>query len=98
LLKPDEREFLALVVAGNLRRKPPLTPRDLIPKSGLNEKRALYLLDKWADKGWYEYGVCVDLGWITPKGIKAFIALKNRDDVPSDFFLLDESGHKRPNA
>lgn len=30
-------------------------------------KRANYILIKWCDKGWYDYGVSMDLGWITVK-------------------------------
>jgi DNA-binding NarL/FixJ family response regulator len=26
------------------------------------------LCEKWADKDWYDYGVAVDLGWLTPTG------------------------------
>jgi len=46
------------------------TPRDIINEEGfpIPAKRAWYLLAKWADKGWYEYGVTLDLGWITPEG------------------------------
>lgn len=32
---------------------------------GINEKRAFYLLQKWADKGWIEYGVWAWGGWFT---------------------------------
>ena len=39
--------------------------RDLIAEHDISEKRALYLLNKWTDKGWYSYGVCLDLGWFT---------------------------------
>jgi hypothetical protein len=39
-----------------------------ITEGVLVRKRAMYLLDKWADKGWYEYGVSVDLGWLTDEG------------------------------
>ncbi len=30
-------------------------------------KREIYILNKWADKGWYDYGVSLDLGWLTVK-------------------------------
>jgi len=48
------------------------TPRDIINESDfpLHHKRAWYLLQKWADKGWYTYGVTLDLGWITEEGMK----------------------------
>jgi len=43
-----------------------MTPRDLInlPNFPIHHKQAWYYLEKWADKGWYNYGVTVDLGWI----------------------------------
>ena len=73
-MKPDERRFwLALREAHggpyNARKGP--APRDLI--NGLldppiHHKRAWYLLEKWSGRGWYEYGVTLDLGWITPEG------------------------------
>lgn len=46
------------------------TPRELIDRGDfpINKKRAYYLLEKWVDKGWYEYGVCIDLGWLTELG------------------------------
>jgi hypothetical protein len=47
------------------------SPRDIINKEGfsMHHKRAWYLLEKWADKGWYDCGVVLDLGWITPEGM-----------------------------
>ncbi len=36
---------------------------------GIPEKRCLFLLGKWSGKGWYDYGVCLDLGWLTPAGM-----------------------------
>lgn len=41
--------------------------RDVIASLDINEKRALYLLDKWSDRGWYEWGVVIDGGWFTPE-------------------------------
>jgi hypothetical protein len=48
-------------------------PRDLIAKmvaDGLiaSEKQAHATLEKWARKGWYEYGTSLDLGWLTKLG------------------------------
>ena len=47
------------------------SPRDIINEETfpLHYKRAWYLFDKWSDKGWYDYGVTLDLGWITPQGM-----------------------------
>jgi len=45
-------------------------PRDVIDqmvKDGLinNSKQAWRTLEKWCDKGWYEWGCSMDLGWKT---------------------------------
>lgn len=32
---------------------------------GMSEKRAFYLLMKWADKGWIDYGTWAWTGWFT---------------------------------
>lgn len=42
-------------------------PRDLINKLSINRKRAWYILSKWCAKGYYEYGISLDLGWLTDK-------------------------------
>lgn len=75
MIKPDELVFLKLVWDSKCGqaycRGGDITPRDLISEPGfpLNHKRAWFLLGKWADKGIYEYGVCLDLGWLTPEGV-----------------------------
>ncbi len=64
-MKLDEKVFLlALHSHGE-------TPRELIYSGtvAINHKRAKYLLEKWCDKGWYDYGVTLDLGWLTSKGV-----------------------------
>jgi hypothetical protein len=42
----------------------------------MHYKRAWYLLEKWSNKGWYEYGVTLDLGWLTPLGKEVAEGLK----------------------
>lgn len=42
----------------------------LIQAQGLKPNRAIYLLNKWGEKGLYEYGVSVLHGWLTPAGAK----------------------------
>lgn len=37
----------------------------------MHSKRAYYVLEKFVTWGFYEYGVCVDLGWLTEKGYRA---------------------------
>lgn len=34
---------------------------------GIPEKRATFLLDKWSDRGWWDYGVSARTGWFTPE-------------------------------
>ena len=60
-MKTDEAWFLA-----ECRPAGSEWPRDLINEPGfpIHVKRAWYLLSKWADKGWYDYGVSLDLGWM----------------------------------
>ncbi|MHC1792137.1 hypothetical protein [Solidesulfovibrio sp.] len=43
--------------------------REMEEKHGIPEKRCLFLLGKWSAKDWYDYGVCLDLGWLTPAGM-----------------------------
>lgn len=34
---------------------------------GIPEKRGAYILSKWSDKGWWDYGVSLYCGWFTDK-------------------------------
>lgn len=72
MLKPDELLFLQLCLTHLIEQRGShhLTPRDLIQSPGfpLHPKRAWFLLEKWTGKGWYDYGVAVDLGWFTDEG------------------------------
>lgn len=74
MIKDDERIFLAYmqVVAGPRGQLLEKIPRELINEPGfpMSYKRAWYLLEKWSGKGLYDYGVTVDLGWMTPAGMK----------------------------
>lgn len=42
--------------------------RDIIDicSEAIPKKRCLYLLKKWSNLGFYEYGVSLDLGWFEP--------------------------------
>ena len=42
----------------------------------MHYKRVWYLLEKWSQKGWYDYGVSIDLGWITPEGLNTNLEYK----------------------
>lgn len=76
-MKDDERQFLKQCqertgLAGQCKVSEGhiVNPRFLINEEGfpIPYKRALYLLGKWCDKGWYQYGVSLDLGWLTQEG------------------------------
>jgi hypothetical protein len=69
-MKPDEREFLEACKT-RIRPNGNEFPRDVINSTSINHKRAWYLLGKWTDKGWYEFGCNLDLGWLTQKGLEA---------------------------
>lgn len=67
-MKPDERALLE-----DLGRRADLPHdqryvREMVAERGMNEKRACYICFKWTDKGWYDYGVNVLSGWLTPEG------------------------------
>ena len=44
--------------------------REVVRELGINENRAAYICEKWTVKGWYDYGVNVLAGWLTPEGLK----------------------------
>lgn len=76
-MKDDEARFLVDV----FRNAGKLSPRDIIGSSEfyIHLKRAGYLLDKWTGKGWYDYGVSLDLGWLTPSGHQKAEEIYRRD-------------------
>lgn len=47
------------------------TPREIIGEPGfaIPYKRCWYWLEKWTRANLYEYGVSLDLGWMTPEGM-----------------------------
>jgi len=59
-MKPDEQELLT-----ELRNHPELFTRTVIEQLHMNKKRAAYILEKWTERGWYDYGVNVFAGWLT---------------------------------
>ena len=67
-MRADERKFLVAVARRNVKWGE--TPRNIAYKMGMNHKRSWYLCKKWTDRGWYNYGVSVDLGWLTDAGFK----------------------------
>lgn len=74
-MKPDERKFWDLMREKATAHLPGGKIRygqdvyELSESIGMNAKRAEYLLFKWSDRGWYDYGVNVWFGWMTIKGM-----------------------------
>jgi hypothetical protein len=67
-MKTQEHDFL-LAIRNKGKHE---SIRDIVArfvKNGMPRKRLLFWLDKWADMGWYEYGVSPELGWLTSKGL-----------------------------
>lgn len=50
-LKVNDREF-SIRVIGNI-----------FERLGFSYKQLMYYVQKWSDKGFYDYGVSLDLGW-----------------------------------
>ena len=70
-MKQDEIDFLIQVFQRCRRDSPDrTTPRKIIESDAFTmpHKRAWYLLDKWSDRNLYDYGVTIDLGWLTEQG------------------------------
>ena len=91
-MKPDELKlFLALADehGGPYNPSQGKFARDIGKEMGMHPKRINYLCEKWTQKGRYEYGTCVDLGWLTPQG---FIMVKAEEWLPgnSGRFVGDE--------
>ena len=42
--------------------------RDIAKLLGMHEKRLFYIVCKWSEKGFYDWGTSSDLGWLTPEG------------------------------
>lgn len=75
-MKQDELDFLKLMQfecvqtsLGAWWCSHVLTPRDLWRITGINRKRMDFILQKWADRGWYNYGVNVEMGWMEADGM-----------------------------
>lgn len=63
-MKVDEKDLFRLCILGTSPKcKKKFTIRELIVISRLNRKRCQYLLSKWTDLGFYNYGVNLELGW-----------------------------------
>jgi hypothetical protein len=64
-VKADEKRLFDAMAAGLiLPRDERPTPRDIGERVGMHPKRVQSICAKWARKGFYEYGVSADLGWL----------------------------------
>lgn len=59
-MKPDELALWEAAVAGEW-------PRIAGLRLGIHPKRIIYLCEKWARQGRYDFGVSPDLGWTEPQ-------------------------------
>lgn len=69
-MKPLERIFFMVCINEQLRvdqlTKRELDVRDIanmFVRLGFPYKRLIYYVTKWSDRGFYNYGVTLDLGW-----------------------------------
>lgn len=65
-MKDDEKLFFTLCFA--FTESKIFTPRDIVymVEGVIHYKRCWYLLRKWCEKGFYDYGTTLDLGWFYP--------------------------------
>lgn len=64
-IKEDEKKFF-ITCLNNINEKSIRTIINILSEF-INYKRCWYLLKKWGNKGFYEYGVTMDLGWFIPE-------------------------------
>jgi hypothetical protein len=55
--RSDERALWAAVVSGEW-------PREAGARLGIPHRRVVYLCSKWGRRGIYDWGVCIDIGWV----------------------------------
>lgn len=68
-MKDDERALLALLADDAARAG--RFADEVGGGIGIHHKRVNYILLKWADRGWWDYGVSARTGWLTREGRKA---------------------------
>jgi len=67
-MKEDERLLLKTMIERTTENSSPYI-MSLIEELGINRKRAAYIFEKWAARGWYDYGVSSFGGWLTDEGL-----------------------------
>ena len=61
-MKPDETALYEAIKQRGKSMNPSVW--EIVKSLGMNEKRAAYILNKWTDKGKYNWGVNVFYGWL----------------------------------
>lgn len=69
-MKADEREMMRRALHREQTGLFDETCADIAPPN-----RVLYVLEKWYRKGWWDYGVSLRSGWLTPDGKAAAVAV-----------------------
>ena len=72
-MKPDERAFL-LWSFGYWLKERLVDSREY---SAIPLKRKIYLIDKWTDKGWVNWGTSENFFWFEQKGIEKISEVLN---------------------
>jgi len=60
-MKQDANDLMKAIRAG-------ATARQAIELLNIPPKRGSYILQDWARRDWWDYGVVEDLGWLTDMG------------------------------
>lgn len=65
--KADEARLFNMMRGGYCEHgAPAVRPLDAAAEIGMNEKRAMAILEKWTGRGWWDYGVSAQCGWFEP--------------------------------
>lgn len=70
MIKQDEKQLLEAMQTHSISG---IRIPDLVRDLGMHEKRAMYIMEKWAGRGLYDYGIHVMGGWLTPEGKEAVL-------------------------
>lgn len=76
MIKPDEMALMRRALAGPIRGDGDASPIT---------NREFYVLMKWADRGWWEYGLHARFGWLTDEGrvaVAAIVEAAAQGDTP----------------
>ena len=83
-MKWDEMLFMQMIAYRTspdpVRRRGDPSVREIIESDDCPitvPKRAHRILEKWSKRDWYDYGVSLDLGWLTSLGRKQVKLMEN---------------------